>query len=240
MATQQSVVHEICKKGYRYNGICFDGENYWLSPRTTAPIVKWNPQTGETREFADFYHPTENTVNPFQPIVYCHGFVWLLPCYNTKHAFMIDVHSDSATIAEAFEIEAQADPAQPIINYSLAYVAENSIWAYNRHKGTLLEYNCETKKRREEAIQYPMIKINSLLADNFIVAPEAIKVLSDCHYYECELLSLRAFINYLVLHGDSAASAAMAKRRAEILQARNLRMDGTAGQAIYEFAKKQP
>jgi hypothetical protein len=238
MATQQSVVHEVGQKRFRYNGICFDGENYWLSPRKAFPVVKWNPQTGETREFSDLLDPNKDIINPFAPIIYCNGFVWLLPRF-AEQAFMIDVHSGSVSIATPFRLEVQDSATKSKVTYGLSYVSENSIWAYRKDKGTLIEYNCETKKCREEAIKYPQDAMGSLLADNFIVTPEAIEKLEDCLYCEGNGVNLQAFIAHLVSRGDSAEVAAMTKRRAELAQTGNMHMDGTAGQAIYEFAKLQ-
>lgn len=33
---------QVGENGFRYSGITWDGENYWLSPRFGTPIVKWN------------------------------------------------------------------------------------------------------------------------------------------------------------------------------------------------------
>ncbi|MGN0653404.1 MAG: hypothetical protein ACI4KD_00615 [Oscillospiraceae bacterium] len=36
---------DVGNKNNRYSGIAYDGTNFWLSPRTSSPIVRWNGNT---------------------------------------------------------------------------------------------------------------------------------------------------------------------------------------------------
>lgn len=40
---------EIKGDAAAFNGIAFDGFNYWLTPKIGATVTKWNPETGETQ-----------------------------------------------------------------------------------------------------------------------------------------------------------------------------------------------
>jgi hypothetical protein len=152
MDTCISTVHEVGKKGYRYNGICFDGENYWLSPRsgTVFPVIKWNPQTGVLKEYPEVYFDKGD--NGFLPIVYCDGYVWLLPGF-AKHAVKIDVRTDKISIAEEFEPDL-SENENNARKYCFVQTFGKCIYTYNEQSETFIEYNCDTKERREEVVKY--------------------------------------------------------------------------------------
>jgi len=239
METHQSVVHKVGEKGYRYNGICFDGENYWLSPRHNTPLVKWNPKTGETKEFKELYLDEGDIKFAFLPIVYCGGYVWMLPSM-AKHAIKIEVRTDTISIAEEFELDYQEGANTQNGKYLFAQVCRNSIFAYSEKKEVLIEYNCETKQRKEEMVPYsPEIieALEPLIAKAFFIDPNAMQTVYDCCYYENNLVRLGDFVNHLVQFGNSDKVAPIMDRRAEIVRSMNVRADGTSGSAIYEYAK---
>ena len=71
-----SKVHAVGSAGNRYAGICFDGEKYWISPRDTGPVVRWNHETGDCVEYDEY--PTEYVINKegLEYITYSNGYIW--------------------------------------------------------------------------------------------------------------------------------------------------------------------
>ena len=235
METCVSVVHEIGKPGCRYSGICFDGESYWLSPRYNTPLVKWNPQTDETKEFKDLHNEDKGIQNSFLPCVFCSGYVWLLPM-KADHAIKIDVSTETISIANEFEFEHQGAPEYLGFKYLFLQVFNNSIFAYSEKTGDLVEYNCETQKCRKEKIKYAtdaLSHIEPLIAKSFIDISDA--DIPETWVLENKLLCLWDFANYLVLYGDCAEAKSMQKRRAEAVRSLNAYSDGTSGAEIYRY-----
>lgn len=62
---------EVGEKNFRYSGITWDGEFYWLSPRTGTPIVKWNGKKGV--EYFPLPERYDNATNNFLGVQYDNG-----------------------------------------------------------------------------------------------------------------------------------------------------------------------
>lgn len=50
----ECIMKEVGTNKCRFSGICYDKENFWLSPRDNGPIVKWNESNNIWQEYADF------------------------------------------------------------------------------------------------------------------------------------------------------------------------------------------
>ena len=71
--TLETQIHVLGKEKCGYSGICFDGKEFWCSPRTKKDyLLEWNMETGETT-----YTPQEDNVHV--GIAYCGGKVKLFP-----------------------------------------------------------------------------------------------------------------------------------------------------------------
>ena len=238
MKTFHSNVYEVGKKGAQYSGICYDGENYWLSPRHNNPAIKWNKQTGEVKEFGEFICVDEDIKFSYLPCAFCGGYVWMLP-YASAHAVKIDARTEEVSIAEEFELSNQKEVGQSNVKYHFAQVFGSSIYAFNEQSKTLIEYDCEKKERREEKIEYPpeaMAKIEPLMASKFLAGTNSEEAGVYC-YYENKHLNLNNFLNYLTLYGDNDEAAEINRIQAERARAKNENADGTAGKAIYDYIK---
>ncbi len=65
--TSYTVGSERCS----YHAIYFDGNDFWLAPRSDGPVVKWNELSGKTAEYDDFpkgYAPGEFAINSIVPL----------------------------------------------------------------------------------------------------------------------------------------------------------------------------
>jgi hypothetical protein len=235
MEACRSTVHRVASAGCRYNGICFDGESFWLSPRHNAPLVKWNPQTGETRDFSDLVAGGKDERYRFLPAVYAKGCVWLLP-KTARHAVKINARSGETSVAREFEIDLREEEAAER-KYAFALAFGDSIYAFNELRGTLIEYDCAANTRKEARIAYAaeaFAKLRSLAARAF--APGGGPVVE-----ESEAAALDDFLNHIASQPDEEAEAEAARRKADCARSLGLDADGMmgrAGLAIYDYMKK--
>jgi hypothetical protein len=79
MDSQTHIKHNVGKNIYRYSGIAFDGDSYWLCPwfNTHTPLIKWNPGTGEINEFFDIYQYCDDNQKGFIMCTFSGGYIWL-------------------------------------------------------------------------------------------------------------------------------------------------------------------
>ena len=191
MNSCSSQVYEVGVKGYRYGEICFDGESFWLTPRhnTNTPIIKWNPKTGIIKEFCEIYSKNVEFAN----IVYCEGYVWLLP-YSANHAYKINTRTDEVSIAEEFEHDTDTNEDDKLKKkYSYAAVYENSIFTYREFDHRFIQYAPATKQRKEIDIS---IQVNDLI--NFVAKDKSVSVImaENAHHKTIEASGQRIY-NYV-------------------------------------------
>jgi len=240
MDTQQSTIYEVGDKNYRYGKPCFDGKDFWLTPKqnTDTPVVKWNPKLGVIDEFSDIY-ADDKRQHGFLPAVPGGGFLWLLP-RTSRHAYKIDINTNSISIAEEFEPDLSGNEISQYI-YSRVHVSGDSMYVCNDLAETLIEYNFKTNNRREEVIQYPpetLAHIESLRANVFSQDVTQIKSEYDCYYYECGIIGLAGFLNHLTSAAAENQERKLSARRTEIFREITANADGTAGQSIYNYVKQ--
>lgn len=92
--------HKVCfyqlpdrKNGYRE--LTFDGTDFWLISQTESEIVKWNPDTQESKVISTGL--MEETVFPaFNSLEYYNGFIWLIP-YKGSVFLQLDTKSQDIT-----------------------------------------------------------------------------------------------------------------------------------------------
>jgi len=236
MRTGDSVIHKIGKRDYRYMSACFDGENYWLLPQYNGlPVVKWNIKTGQIKEFDNLsYDDGKRIMHPFISLIYG-GYIWLLP-HTSKHAFKIDIVTDEVFIADEFEPENSEENESSRYIYYFAQVIGDSIFAYNKPKDTLIEYNFKTKTCREEPVHYSKEALEQLKVLHsciFIRESENIKTIWDCCQWESAYIGLSDLINF-VAYSDHP----IIKNR-KVMRPVNTFGDGKNGQAIYNCTKTQ-
>ncbi|MCL2578852.1 MAG: hypothetical protein FWE32_02355 [Oscillospiraceae bacterium] len=235
--TNKSTIYETGRKDGGYNGICFDGENFWLTPKynTVNAVIKWHPDKGVLKEFAEIY-AGDSGKHGFRPMVFGGGFVWLLPAWS-RHAYKIDTKLDAISIAEEFECDASGSAVTCVKYYQVQTFGEN-IFAYNEVSETLIAYNFASKERKEQALRLSpevLAQMHSWQAGAFIVESEQMQSVFDCRYYESDVAKLPRFVDFVM---EKTAEEQAAKRR-EIIRKNNVNADGKAGEAIFDFVRKQ-
>ena len=231
METLKSKVYEVGQKGYRYNGICFDGKDYWFSPRCDGPVVKWNPDIGVIKEFTNVVEGCSQNDISFRSILFCEGYVWLFPELS-KQTLRINVKTD-----EVFEVkelkpnfienEVRVSP----VAYTCAQSIGNVIYAYAGKDGAFIEYDYKTQRKREKIIRYPQFlieKIKPLRQKQFLYKDTAkCQKVTDCYYYEHHKFALSDYINFEINDYNSV--------KKQLFGVMNSNADGTAGEKIFKF-----
>ena len=237
METLKSKVYEVGQKGYQYNGICFDGKDYWLSPLYNGPIVKWNPDVGVIKEFVNIAEGNlYEKRSRFCSIIFCEGYVWLFPHFS-KQMFKINVKTDEVSKIKEFEpnfIEGESRM------HPSAYVSAQNIgdiiYAYSGKDGTFIEYDCKTQEKREKIIKYPqsiMEKIKPSRQKNFLYKDtEKCQKVTAYYYYERPSFALSDYINCEINDYTS--------NKKQLFNALNSNADGSAGKKIFDFLSHQP
>jgi hypothetical protein len=67
--------------------------------------------------------------------------------------------------------------------------------------------------------------------------PADMRTLHDCFYFESDAVRLKAFADFAT-GACAAGDEAACRRQAEVIRGNNANADGTAGRAIYDFARK--
>jgi streptogramin lyase len=153
METCVSRVYEVGSKGSDYSGICFDGNDYWLAPSCDGPIVRWNPDMGKHKEYADFPDGFAGGVPGFLNIRYSNGFVWLFPA-RANMALKIDVRDGKITETKEFRPERGHGGVENAATSNMKCIMSKAIGdTLYAHTGrSLIEYDAKTGRRRDEPV----------------------------------------------------------------------------------------
>lgn len=236
MDTCISKVYEVGSKKCRYSGICFDGNDYWMSPRLDGPVVRWNPDTTYT-EYNDLPDGFEYGTLSFWTIRYSAGYVWLFP-NQANMALKINIQDERIEVAQEFQPECESDLPGP--NYIFSKEIGENIFAFTGKTNHLIGYNYRTGNRREEPIllmgdvkDAVAIGLKTLLKD-----PAACETEFDCLFYENEVASINDFLNYLVCNDESVNLKMLRDRQIEIFRMINRCPDGTSGTTIFQYCRQ--
>jgi hypothetical protein len=159
MSTGLHQVHKIQSENIGYQGICFDGNDYWLLPITAGgPVVRWNRNTFSVNEYdriiSDVYCPVK--YYPFQNIRYANGYVWILPAFGDL-ALKIDIKDGSVYKADYFQEEIYS--AYPDGEKTSKYIffleemIDNTLYAFSDYSDQFFAYDTITGKTRTEKIK---------------------------------------------------------------------------------------
>jgi len=234
METLKSKIYEVGQKNYQYSGVCFDGKDYWLSPRCNGPVVKWNPDVGVIKEFTNVVDGCSQNDISFRSIFFCEGYVWLIPkC--SKQTLRINVKTDEVFEVEELkpsfiEGESRVSPAA----YTCAQSIGSVIYAYDGKEGTFIEYDCKTQKKREKILKYsPQVleKIKPMLGHFLYKDIAKCQKIWEYYYYEHRRFALSDYINCEINDYNSTKKQLFSKM--------NSNADGTAGKMIFDFLKQK-
>jgi len=143
METSGYEVKRFGEKFEQCNGICFDGQNYYMVSCYKDYVVKWNRQTDEILKIklpSSFTRKT-NIGGSFI-MQYFNKHIWLLP-YAANNAYKINVDTNEITeLPEFMEFIGDKNLGW---NYMIPFVDGNFIYASTANKG-IAKYNMDTRE----------------------------------------------------------------------------------------------
>jgi len=238
MDTCKSAVYEVGSKICRYNSICFDGKDYWLSPCFCRKVVRWSHDTLEFKEFSKFPDGiiSEKIGFGLWDVRYINRYVYLFPILFENIVFKIDIYDE--TISEAFEFktEYRAECYSSVKKYG------DSIYVCALKSNILIEYDFKLNKRTETPLKLTgkhKEAVYALKAGSFIKGGKAYKTVFDCLYYETTRSSLNYYIDFVCNQNFQREMNRIADKQKKFRKDMNARLTADSGQTIYEYCKKE-
>ena len=179
----KTVIHIVGMEKQGYSGICYDGNSFWLSPRRSGSLVKWNNKTGLERSVMINKTGKELESLSFVGITYYDKRICLLPFYGEGG-------------------ESQIGSGEIIIlqgQYFFLYEEADSIIYYEKEQGVLTKINKGKNEISRIGIRINCEEVNISLImkeqENYVLETEEINVL--------QLMKvLKNKENELFLHSD--------------------------------------
>jgi len=237
-------VHAVGSTGNRYSSVCFDGENYWMSPWRTGPVVKWNPETGDCIEY--YTYPVGYVIDKqgFGHITYSNGYVWVFP-YNAEMVLKIRPDDGKMAVADW---------------YKTKYIRENNDTDYNDTKLMMIlptdanimrarsvffnrvyEYDCENETCEEKHIVFAKGirgSLKSILKQAFIKGVNTRKAIIDNCFIENFETSITDFLDYIVPDEKNENLDELRNMKMQIFSNEDANVDGSSGKKIYSYCKQ--
>jgi len=239
-------LHEVGSKGCNYNGIEFDGKDYWLIPYESSYIVKWNYETGEYTEYNNYPAGFKTDANKymrqycyFTQIVNCGKFMLAFPL----HANMI-VKIDIATgEMSEFKLDVAYNEGERKNCYyseqSNYYFAQkfddNTVIALTSYDNTLLFIDIHTGKTRKMPVRIDEEDLKSLSESMRCIQEEYNDDYIAYRFVENLNYTLDEFLNDLV-NGNCIGHTKANQKKAYSMIIKNL--DGACGKKTHEYMKE--
>ncbi len=135
-------IKSIGEKSEQYHGICFDGQNYYLSLLYEDYIVKWNRQSNKTSKIKIPSFSRREGIGAIFLIRYLNEYVWLFPSY-ANNAYKININTDEIT--ELPKLVEHFGDKNLVWYYNIIFANGDSIYAATLNKG-IVEYNTNTSE----------------------------------------------------------------------------------------------
>jgi hypothetical protein len=169
METGGYEIKSIGEKSEQCNHICFDGQNYYLTPLYKDYIIKWDRQSNKILKIKLPSFSRKENIGANFSIQYLNEHIWLFPAA-ANNAYKININTNEITelseLMEHFEVK--------VLDWHYGgffYKNENSIYTSTESKG-IVEYNINTRKlnfiESEPRIDYALIPLlsNDKAAEN--------------------------------------------------------------------------
>lgn len=240
METGASTVREIGDKANRFSDICYDGSDFWLSPRNEGPIVKWNMESNKWVEFGEFPEGYVSGKLSFNDIIYLDGYVWLFP-YRANKALKVGIQDGKIVVAEEFQqpIDTNAgDPMKYGGNYISAWKQGRALYAHTGKKVVCVDRL--NGINRQEIVLPSLEAIKALSSYSLINTRNSFndcKTVYDCIYFETAYSGLERLI-YHILHRSESEESLAEDAQIELFRRTNAMAEGDSGSGILSYCKQ--
>jgi hypothetical protein len=242
--TDTSMVHEIGNKGNCYHGICFDGNNFWITPLSSGAVIKWNPELDLYKEYTDANIPPSSVQSNSNIINYVNGKLWL--SYKGKYtSYIINSINESLTSADFFQSDCEkslskTNQTQTNELFLFSKVINDIIYAHTKKSNRFLAYDTRIGKKNEKIITISnMEKVNEM--KQVIFNRYAFEYESEENFiiYENTVFSLNDLTTHVCQNNPKAKTTAFCNKQLGCKNSVFTSSDGSAGKAIYLFCKRK-
>ena len=245
MDTCSSKIHQVGSKGNCYSAICYDGKEFWLSPKNDTPVVSWNPENNHFVEHNITLDDYVGCDSSFWTICSTNNKIWLFPFYSNK-AICIDKDVESRVVAaeafqEAYSVKTNYSPKTGLGSYIMAKAIGDVIYAHTGRDNKFIAFNTANNERREEHImlsEEQSIQLNQLGSLSYLEKAKYCGTHLDCIFNETPLTDLESYLDYVVNMSKSMENDSLSCKQMELFKNTIINADGTAGEAIFNYAKK--
>jgi hypothetical protein len=191
--TKLSKVYNIGNGISGFEGICYDGKDFWLAPKELRCVIKWNPWTATYVEFIDFPLGFKRGATNVWGMFGNSNYVWVLSCHSNM-LLKINVN----TGAMFCEKEFFSDNTMPRYPGSCEY--SDCIYAAASENNEIILINKSTSK-----INYIKMDASQIPKSVFQMNISANMPKNDNHSIgEMGLNSLSSYLNALVKMSDNS------------------------------------
>ncbi|QKS47935.1 hypothetical protein HUB94_26935 (plasmid) [Paenibacillus cellulosilyticus] len=228
--TLDSRIVKVGEADERFAGVCFDGTNYWLAARNQNYMVRWNPYTQKYKKvvFPDAF--LSGRILNFLDVVYAGGYVWLLP-YEANMALRLN-----PTTGEVTTVSELTDAVNKE-RYKYIQVSLDGDFIYAATVGRIVVFDTINAQCRIQNLwvdeQDQKIVNNRRRESLKINAPEWSNL--QKFIYPESYTGIQTYLDYVVDLDELPFALSQAKKQIECAREVAGHLDGTVGQAIYEY-----
>jgi len=230
MKTNSSVLHQVGDKENAYSGICYDGEQYWLTPRHNTAIVKWNPRNGQYQpfQFSSIAASTNTRYLFLRPVCF-DGFIWVFP-QNFEHVLKINIKTNEISISTDFDsvVCGRTTGAQ---KYECILDCQDNLFAVSNQNHTIMRHCKQDINTIVTALSYPpdiLQKIPGIQTNRFEALFTTVGASSNILAKETAFANINTFID-CVANTSEALHISVASES----------MPETIGKRIYTIIKHE-
>lgn len=121
----------VGKGKHGFAGICYDGGQYWLTPRKNGSITRWDPKNNAFAELTALPHGFNGGGYPFIQPIYANRSIWLFP-NQANQIIKIDVGNNRMESVDAL--------ATDIAPFSYSQLLDDKIVAVSSRENRLFEW----------------------------------------------------------------------------------------------------
>lgn len=237
--TNETSTYTVGKKNNGYWNMIFDGQNIWLNPVVGHTIIKWNYKTNEICGYSDY--PAEFVIKSgaadrdyFLQFVDCDTYIAAIP---KSGNMCIGIDKETGKMKQIFKNDYYSEGMRLNSNYNwksnyyFAKRIEDKIYLLSAYDNSMLIYNIDGELLDRKYFSIP-VGIKEKIEENIFVNTTA-DYINGHFYYENSILSVSKFINALV---DDKVGYSREEQETFLKTMSNC--DGTAGEKIYAFVKR--
>lgn len=211
---------EGCDHGF--NGLAFDGENYWLGPRKQDEIIKWNP-AAEVKTTVLQYPKGYGSVNyNCISMIYFKDEIWFVPGM-TNMFLKINPKTNEMVCMKRWKDEEINE-----FKYNVVFNYKNRLNFFAFNHCRFVHFDDNGNEITDCYLTSSITEYSIIMSHVRQTKYEQCKNWMECVFYENEKDNLEDFINY-VLVKDSGPN----NYQRQLFRPLNKYFDGTCGEKIH-------